>query len=83
MEMFFKVVTKVQKEIVSLRGLVMKRLQSMMKHFGEGNEASWGRQEYILRMLYELITDIDAGLVRSEESRKRRRKQTAEGNHRN
>ena len=77
MEVFAKEATKVREEIVSLRGLMMQKLQSMIQHFGERKKASRGRQEVILRMLYELTTDIDAGLVRSKELRERQRKQAA------
>ena len=67
--------TKIREETISHCGLMMQKLQSMMQHFGESKKASRGRQEDILRMLYEFTTDIDAGLVRSNELRERQRKQ--------
>lgn len=77
MEVFAEEATKIREEIVSLRGLMMQKLQSMMQHFGERNKASRGRQEDVLRMLHEFTKDIEAGLVRANEVRERQRKQAA------
>lgn len=77
MEVFAEEASKVREEIVSLRGLMMQKLQSMMQHFGERNKASRGRQEDILRMLHEFTVDIDGGLARAKEQRERMRKQAA------
>lgn len=77
MEVFAEEATKIREEIVSLRALMMQKLQSMMQHFGERNKASRGRQEDVLRMLHEFTTDIEAGLVRASELRERQRKQAA------
>lgn len=77
MEVFAEEATKIREEIISLRALMMQKLQSMMQHFGERNKASRGRQEDVLRMLYEFTTDIESGLVRAGELRERQRKQAA------
>lgn len=77
MEVFAEEASKVREEIVSLRGLMMQKLQSMMQHFGERNKASRGRQEDVLRMLHEFTVDIDTGLARAKEQRERMRKQAA------
>ena len=77
MEFFAEEAAKVREKIVSLRGLMMQKLKSMMPHFGESNKSSRGRQEDILRILYEFTKDIDAGQVRSKEFRERQKKQAA------
>lgn len=77
MEVFAEEAVKVREEIVSLRGLMMQKLQSMMQHFGERNKMSRGRQEDILRMLREFGNDIVAGLKRAEEQGARQRKAAA------
>lgn len=77
MQVFAEEATKVREEIVSLRGLMMQKLQSMMQHFGERNKASRGRQEDVLRMLHEFTQDIEAGLARAKEQQERQRKQAA------
>lgn len=77
MEVFAEEAVKVRDEIVSLRGLMMQKLQSMMQHFGERNKASRGRQEDVLRMLREFCNEIVAGLKRAEEQNERQRKAAA------
>lgn len=77
MEVFAEEATKVREEIVSLRGLMMQKLQAMMQHFGERNKASRGRQEDVLRMLHEFTVDVDGALARLKEQRERQRKQAA------
>lgn len=68
---------KVREEIVSLRGLMMQKLQSMMQHFGERNKMSRGRQEDILRMLREFCSDVEGGIARAKERDERARKKAA------
>lgn len=77
MEVFAEDATKVREEIVSLRGLMMQKLQSMMQHFGERNKMSRGRQEDVLRMLREFSSDLEAGMARAKERQDRQRKQAA------
>lgn len=77
MEVFAEEAVKVREEIVSLRGLMMQKLQSMMLHFGERNKMSRGRQEDVLRMLREFGNDIVAGLDRAKERQERQRKAAA------
>lgn len=77
MIVFAEEAVKVREEIVSLRGLMMQKLQSMMLHFGERNKMSRGRQEDVLRMLREFGNDIVAGLDRAKERQERQRKAAA------
>ncbi|KAI0559771.1 dishevelled associated activator of morphogenesis [Gracilaria domingensis] len=77
MEVFAEEATKVREEIVSLRGLMMQKLQSMMQHFGERNKMSRGRQEDLLRMMRDFSDDIVSGLARAKEKMERARKQAA------
>lgn len=77
MAVFAEEATKVREEIVSLRGLMMQKLQSMMGHFGERNKMSRQRQEDILRMLREFGDDIIAGMDRAKERQERQRKAAA------
>lgn len=77
MQVFAEEAVKVRDEIVSLRGLMMQKLQSMMQHFGERNKASRGRQEDVLRMLREFGAEIVAGMKKAEEVRERQRKAAA------
>lgn len=74
MEVFAGDAIKVREEIVSLRGLMMQKLQSMMQHFGERNKMARGRQEDLLRMLREFIGDVDAAINRAQEKEERQRK---------
>ena len=68
---------KVREEIVSLRALMMDKLQSMMGHFGERNKAARGRQEDVLRMLREFSDDLRNGIARAEEKADREAKRAA------
>lgn len=77
MIVFAEEATKVREEIVSLRGLMMQKLQSMMTHFGERNKMSRGRQEDVLRMLRDFCSDITAGMARGKERDERARKLAA------
>lgn len=77
MQVFAEEAVNVRDEIVSLRGLMMQKLQSMMQHFGERNKMSRGRQEDILRMLCEFSLNIDDGMMRAEERNERMRKAAA------
>jgi len=77
MEVFAEDAVKVRDEIVSLRGLMMQKLQSMMTHFGERNKMSRGRQEDILRMLREFATESQSAMARIAEREERMRKQAA------
>lgn len=83
MEVFAEEAIKVREEIVSLRGLMMQKLQSMMQHFGERNKMSRGRQEDILRMLREFSSNIDDGLLEAKERSERMRKAAAKAEARN
>lgn len=74
METFASDAVKVREEIVSLRGLMMQKLQSMMQHFGERNKMARGRQEDLLRMLREFIVDVDSAINRAQEKEERQRK---------
>eukprot|EP00173_Palmaria_palmata_P003091 Plantae.Rhodophyta-Palmaria_palmata.ctg3219.p1 GENE.Plantae.Rhodophyta-Palmaria_palmata.ctg3219~~Plantae.Rhodophyta-Palmaria_palmata.ctg3219.p1 ORF type:complete len:400 (+),score=87.03 Plantae.Rhodophyta-Palmaria_palmata.ctg3219:46-1200(+) len=74
METFASDAVKVREEIVSLRGLMMQKLQSMMQHFGERNKMARGRQEDLLRMLREFIVDVDSAINRAKEKEERQRK---------
>lgn len=69
--------TKVREEIVSLRGLMTDKLQSMMAHFGERNKAARGRQEDILRMLREFVEELASATTRAEEVEEREKKKAA------
>ena len=77
MEVFAEDAVKVRDEIVSLRGLMMQKLQSMMTHFGERNKMSRGRQEEILSRLREFAKDSEAAMKRLEEKEERQRKALA------
>lgn len=77
METFAADAVKVREEIVSLRSLMMQKLQSMMQHFGERNKMARGRQEDILRMLREFCSDIDGVITRMQEKEERQRKAQA------
>lgn len=77
MEVFAEDAVKVRDEIVSLRGLMMQKLQSMMTHFGERNKMSRGRQEDVLRMLREFSKDSEAAMARIKEREERQRKAAA------
>lgn len=77
MEVFAEEASKVREEIVSLRGLMMQKLESMMLHFGERNKKSRGRQEDVLRTLHEFTVDVDGALARLKEQQERIRKQAA------
>jgi diaphanous 1 len=77
MEVFASDAVKVREEIVSLRGLMMQKLQSMMQHFGERNKMARGRQEDLLRMLREFIVDVDSAINRAKEKEERQRKAAA------
>lgn len=77
MEEFAEDAVKVRDEIVSLRGLMMQKLQSMMTHFGERNKMSRGRQEDVLRLLREFCKDAEAAIARAKEKEERIRKQAA------
>ncbi len=77
MEVFAEDAVKVRDEIVSLRGLMMQKLQSMMTHFGERNKMSRGRQEDILRQLREFTNDSEAAMGRAKEKEERQRKAAA------
>lgn len=68
---------KVREEIVSLRALMMDKLQLMMAHFGERNKAARGRQEDILRMLREFCDDLQSSIGRAEEKAEREAKKAA------
>lgn len=68
---------KVREEIVSLRALMMDKLQSMMGHFGERNKAARGRQEDVLRMLREFCDELRTALVNMEEKAAREAKKAA------
>lgn len=77
MEVFSEDAVKVREEIVSLRGLMMQKLQSMMGHFGERNKMARGRQEDLLRMLRDFNTDCEVAITRSKEREERARKAAA------
>lgn len=77
MEEFAEDAVKVRDEIVSLRGLMMQKLQSMMTHFGERNKMSRGRQEDVLRLLREFLQDVGMAQSRAKERDERMRKQAA------
>lgn len=77
MEVFATDAVKVREEIVSLRGLMMQKLQSMMQHFGERNKMARGRQEDLLRMLREFCVDVDSAINRAKEKEERQRKAQA------
>lgn len=68
---------KVREEIVSLRALMMDKLQSMMAHYGERNKAARGRQEDILRMLREFSDELQGGILRAQEKAEREAKKAA------
>jgi Formin Homology 2 Domain len=74
MEVFASDAVKVREEIVSLRGLMMQKLQSMMQHFGERNKISRGRQEDVCRMLRQFCMDVDGAITRAKEKEERHRK---------
>jgi hypothetical protein len=74
MEVFAADAVKVREEIVSLRGLMMQKLQSMMQHFGERNKMARGRQEDICRMLRQFCVDVEAAINRAKEKEERHRK---------
>ncbi len=71
MTAFSEEAIKVREEIVSLRALMMDKLQGMMGHFGERNKAARGRQEDILRMLREFSSDTAAAHGRYKEKGER------------
>eukprot|EP00173_Palmaria_palmata_P005065 Plantae.Rhodophyta-Palmaria_palmata.ctg8174.p1 GENE.Plantae.Rhodophyta-Palmaria_palmata.ctg8174~~Plantae.Rhodophyta-Palmaria_palmata.ctg8174.p1 ORF type:complete len:389 (+),score=105.19 Plantae.Rhodophyta-Palmaria_palmata.ctg8174:141-1169(+) len=71
---------KVKDEIVSLRALMMEKLQLMMAHFGERNKAARGRQEDVLRMLREFQDELGVILARDAEKEERDAKKTAKVN---
>lgn len=77
MEVFASEAIKVREEIVSLRGLMMQKLELMMGHFGERNKKSRGRQEDLLRMLREFKTDVESAILRAKEKRERQQKTAA------
>ncbi|PXF47668.1 Formin-like protein 13 [Gracilariopsis chorda] len=77
MSAFSEEATKVREEIVSLRALMMEKLQHMMAHFGERNKAARGRQEDILRMLREFSADLTAAVARYNERCEREAKKAA------
>lgn len=68
---------KVREEIVSLRALMMDKLQNMMGHFGERNKAARGRQEDILRMLREFIDEVEIAIGKAVEKDEREQKKAA------
>lgn len=74
---FSEEATKVREEIVSLRALMMEKLQHMMAHYGERNKAARGRQEDILRMLREFSGDLVVAVARYEEKCEREAKKAA------
>ncbi|PXF43780.1 hypothetical protein BWQ96_06473 [Gracilariopsis chorda] len=76
-EVFAENSTKIREEIVSLTGLMIHKLQSMMQHFEGRNKMKLGPQKDILRMLHEFASDIDESLVRGKERSERARKQVA------
>lgn len=80
MEAFEEEAKKVREEIVSLRALMMDKLQKMMGHFGERNIAARGRQEDILRMLREFIDEVQQAFARAEEKEQRELKKAAKTN---
>lgn len=80
MESFEEEAKKVREEIVSLRALMMDKLQSMMGHFGERNKAARGRQEDILRMLREFVEELRQALAQIEEKEQREHKKAAKNN---
>lgn len=80
MESFEEEAKKVREEIVSLRALMMDKLQNMMGHFGERNKAARGRQEDILRMLREFVEELRQAVVRIEEKEQREHKKAAKSN---
>ncbi|CAN8071723.1 unnamed protein product [Agarophyton chilense] len=77
---FSEEANKVREEIVSLRALMMEKLQLMMGHFGERNKASRGRQEDILRMLREFVSELLEGIARHDEKFERQAKKMAKDN---
>lgn len=77
MTAFSEEALKVREEIVSLRALMMDKLQMMMAHFGERNKASRGRQEDVLRMLREFCDELRAAMLRMEEKAERDAKKAA------
>ena len=64
MQTFAEEAGKVRDEIVSLRALMMEKLQGMMGYFGERNKMARGKQEDILRMLREFTADTVAARER-------------------
>ncbi|KAI0565346.1 dishevelled associated activator of morphogenesis [Gracilaria domingensis] len=74
---FSEEANKVREEIVSLRALMMEKLQLMMAHFGERNKASRGRQEDVLRMLREFCAELLTGIANYEEKFERKAKKAA------
>lgn len=77
MEGFAEEASKVREEVVSLRGLMMDKLQSMMAHFGERNKAARGRQEDVMRMLREFSDELQAEVMKADEQAERERKKAA------
>jgi hypothetical protein len=71
MESFSIEAVQVRDEIVSLRALMMEKLQLMMAHFGERNKVAQGRQEDVLRMLREFSAEVDAVLKKDAEKEER------------
>lgn len=80
MEGFEEEAKKVREEIVSLRALMMDKLQNMMGHFGERNKAARGRQEDILRMLREFVEELRQAVANVEEKEQRELKKAAKSN---
>lgn len=67
----------VRDEIVSLRAIMMEKLQGMMAYFGERNKMARGRQEDVLRMLREFMTETNAARQRLLEKKMREEKAAA------
>mmetsp|Transcript_448 Transcript_448/g.1548 ORF Transcript_448/g.1548 Transcript_448/m.1548 type:complete len:677 (+) Transcript_448:176-2206(+) len=78
MEKFLVDANKAREEIVSLRGLMMKKLEELMGYFGERNKSARGRQEDTLRMLREFVVELSACTMRWEERKERENKQKKE-----
>lgn len=76
MEEFAAEAVKVKDEIVSLRALMMEKLQLMMAHFGERNKAARGRQEDMLRMLREFQDSLNNVLSAEAEKEERAAKKS-------
>jgi hypothetical protein len=79
MEIFANEAVKVRDEIVSLRALMMEKLQLMMAHFGERNKAARGRQEDILRMLREFQAEVQGVIQKDADKVERDTKKATKG----